>query len=252
MVELPREAQLIGFGGSDDVTIWPLRPSRFQAGPAAGQQGPEVPGRAADAGRGGGHPEPVRPARPVRYPEPGDAGPAVPPGLRIAEALALKPTSIDLVHHTARVLHGKGDKATVRPVHPSADDALARWMDTRKQFAAAHGWKNGPLFCTLAGGETSDQYVRNLLQRLPRRPGWTTRAPARTEAHLRGRAAQGRCRRGDDLQGVGHSDIATTARYLDHVTNGQAVDVVAASTAAAGGLKNASRADIYRLNLVPA
>ena len=42
------------------------------------------------------------------------------------------------------MLHGKGDKATVRGFHPSADDALARWLDRR----AALGLKNGPLFCT--------------------------------------------------------------------------------------------------------
>ena len=52
-------------------------------------------------------------------------------GLRISEALALQPASVDLVRHTARVLHGKGNKATVRGFHPSADDALARWLDRR-------------------------------------------------------------------------------------------------------------------------
>jgi integrase len=63
-------------------------------------------------------------------------------GLRISEALALKPSNIDLERHSARVLHGKGDKATVRPLRPSATVSLARWLDRRAQL----GLKNGPLF----------------------------------------------------------------------------------------------------------
>jgi integrase len=61
-------------------------------------------------------------------------------GLRISEALALKPADVDFKRHACRVLHVKGDKATVRGFHPSADDALARWIDTRKGL----GLRNGP------------------------------------------------------------------------------------------------------------
>src|SRR5260370_13497547 len=43
-------------------------------------------------------------------------------GLRVSEALALKPSGIDFAKHSVRVLHGKGDKATTRGFHPSADD----------------------------------------------------------------------------------------------------------------------------------
>jgi site-specific recombinase XerD len=85
-------------------------------------------------------------------------------GLRVSEIVALRPADVDMRKHSVRVLHGKGDKATTRGFHPSCDDALARWIDTRK----ALGLKKGPLFCTLAGGPVSDQYVRNLLHRLGR------------------------------------------------------------------------------------
>ena len=64
---------------------------------------------------------------------------------------------VDLRKHSVRVLHGKGDKATTRGFHPSCDDALARWIDTRK----ALGIRGGTLFCALAGGAVSGQYVRN-------------------------------------------------------------------------------------------
>ena len=78
-------------------------------------------------------------------------------GLRVSEIVALRPADVDLRRHSVRVLHGKGDKATTCGFHPSCDDALARWIDTRK----ALGIHGGMLFCTLTGGAVSGQYVRN-------------------------------------------------------------------------------------------
>jgi integrase/recombinase XerD len=141
-------------------------------------------------------------------------------GLRISEALALKPVHVDLERHTARVLHGKGDKATVRGFHPSADDALARWIDMRRGL----GLRNGVLFCTLAGDPLSDRYVRNLMHRLAERAGIDKRVHPHGMRHTFAdelRAA------GMDVGAIskllGHSSIAVTARYLDHLSNGQAV-----------------------------
>jgi site-specific recombinase XerD len=141
-------------------------------------------------------------------------------GLRISEALALKPSDVDLRRHTARVLHGKGDKATVRGFHPSADDALARWIDTRKGL----GLRNGPLFCTLDGAPVSDRYVRNLLHRLADKAGVDKRVHPHGMRHTFAdelRAA------GMDVVAIskllGHSSIAVTSRYLDHLTNDRAV-----------------------------
>jgi site-specific recombinase XerD len=144
-------------------------------------------------------------------------------GLRIAEALALKPSDIDLGRHSARVLHGKGDKATVRGFHPSADDALARWMDTRRGL----GLRNGPLFCTLQGGDLSDRYVRNLLKRLAGQAG----IDKRVHPHgLRHTFADELRAAGVDVVTIskllGHSSIAVTSRYLDHLTNDQAVSAL--------------------------
>ena len=141
-------------------------------------------------------------------------------GLRISEALALKPSDIDLKRHTARVLHGKGDKATVRGFHPSATDTLARWIDTRKDL----GLRNGPLFCTLDGSPLYPQYVRLLLGRLAAKAGIEKRVHPHRLRHTFAdelRAA------GVDVVTIskllGHSSIAVTSRYLDHLTNDRAV-----------------------------
>lgn len=144
-------------------------------------------------------------------------------GLRISEALALRPSDVDLTRRTCRVLHGKGDKATVRGFHPTADDALARWIDTRKGL----GLRNGPLFCTLDGGPLQAQYVRNLLSRLADSAG----IDKRVHPHgLRHTFADELRAAGADVVVIskllGHSSIAVTSRYLDHLTNHAAVSAL--------------------------
>lgn len=144
-------------------------------------------------------------------------------GLRISEALALRPSDVDLAKHTIRVLHGKGDKATTRGFHPSATDALARWIDTRK----ARGVKRGPLFCTLVGGPMDPEYVRAMLHRLGDKAG----VDKRVHPHgLRHTFAFELEEAGMPVTAIskllGHSSIAVTHRYLDHLTNGQAVSAL--------------------------
>lgn len=148
-------------------------------------------------------------------------------GLRISELLALRPGDVNFAKHTVRVLHGKGDKATTRGFHPSADDALARWIDTRRELAARNGWKNGKLFCTLDGSPVSDDYVRVLLRRLAAKAGIDKRAHPHGLRHSFAMELE---EAGTPVTVIskllGHSSIAVTARYLDHLTNGQAIDAL--------------------------
>jgi len=145
-------------------------------------------------------------------------------GLRISEALALRPSDIDLKRNSIRVLHGKGDKATTRGFHPSATDALARWLDARKGL----GLKNGPLFCTLGGGPLHPQYTRNLLKRLAGHAGIEKRVHPHGLRHTFAFELE---QSGMPVTQVskllGHSSIAVTARYLDHLSNDQAVSALA-------------------------
>lgn len=144
-------------------------------------------------------------------------------GLRISEALALKPSDIDLAARSIRVLNGKGGKTTTRGFHPDATDALARWMDTRKQL----GLRGGPLFCTLNGGAMHPQYVRNLLHRLAGKAGVDKRVHPHGFRHSYAVDLE---QAGVPVTMIskllGHSSVAVTARYLEHLTNHQAVTML--------------------------
>jgi site-specific recombinase XerD len=148
-------------------------------------------------------------------------------GLRISELLSLRPGDVNLAKHTVRLLDTKSGKPQTRGFHPSADDALARWLDTRRQLAAGKGWPNGKLFCTLEGEPVSDDYVRVLLRRLAAKAD----IDKRVHPHgLRHTFAVELDAAGAPVTVIskllGHSSIAVTARYLDHLTNGQAIDAL--------------------------
>jgi integrase/recombinase XerD len=146
-------------------------------------------------------------------------------GLRVSEIVALRAGDVDFKAHTVRVLHGKGDKATTRGFHPSADDALARWIDTRRQ----RGIRNGTLFCTLDGGPLHPQYVRNLLHRLGARAGIEKRVHPHGLRHTYAVELE---KAGVPVSQIskllGHSSIAVTSRYLDHLSNAQAISALEA------------------------
>lgn len=165
-------------------------------------------------------------------------------GLRISEALALRPSDVDLKHHTLRLLDTKSGKAQTRGFHPSADDALARWMDTRKEMGIRAGRCTCPariegeprrqshdcrahLFCTLDGGPVHAQYVRNMLGRLAARAGVSKRVHPHGFRHTFAAELE---QAGTPVTVIskllGHSGIAVTARYLDHLTNHQAVSAL--------------------------
>jgi integrase/recombinase XerD len=143
-------------------------------------------------------------------------------GLRVSEILSLRPSDIDIARHSIRLLDTKSGCPQTRGFHPSADDALARWLDTRKALGIGNHGKR--LFCTLAGTPVSDDYVRGLLHRLGARAGITKRVHPHGLRHTFAVELE---HAGTPVTVIskllGHSSVAVTARYLDHLTNGQAV-----------------------------
>lgn len=135
-------------------------------------------------------------------------------GLRIAEALALRVSDVDLARGTVRILHGKGDKARTANLDAGAVAVVARWIDTRR----AAGIRNGTLFCTLDGGPLSDRYVRPLVARLAVKAGIEKRVTPHGLRHTHAvELAAENVPLNVISKQLGHSSSAVTARYLDHV-----------------------------------
>ena len=121
-------------------------------------------------------------------------------GLRVSEALALKPSDLNLKNGTVRVRHGKGDRARTVALDPSAQAYVERWLGRREQLGL-----NGrqPLFCTISKGEGSagtidSSYVRGRSRVSLSAPAWSaesTRTRSGTRSRQRSRTRGSRCRR---------------------------------------------------------
>lgn len=143
-------------------------------------------------------------------------------GLRIGEALALRPKDVDLDAGTLVVQRGKGGKRRVVGVDAGTAALVGRWLEVRRRRGLA-----GPLFCTLAGRSMDQSYVRHLLPRLARRAG----VERRVHAHgLRHAFAVELSRSGAPLfvvrDALGHASVATTQIYLTRVGAHEAVEAM--------------------------
>lgn len=147
-------------------------------------------------------------------------------GLRVNEIVSVLPHGLDFSRHSIRLGKTKSGQAQTRGWHPSADDSLLRWVDTRKALGIP---TRAPLFCTLKGTPVSTQQVRNMVKRRAARAGVTKRA----HPHMLRHTFADRLRRGGvdlllirDL--LGHSSIAVTEKYLHRLGNYEAVEALQA------------------------
>jgi integrase/recombinase XerD len=136
-------------------------------------------------------------------------------GLRLAEALALKPTDVDLDTCSIRVLHGKGDAARTAGIDEGAVVHVARWIDARR----ALGIRGRVLLCTLDGGELDPRYVRAMLQRMAQRAGIDKRVHPHGLRHTHAAELEASGFTVTEIQQqLGHSSLNTTAVYLNHIS----------------------------------
>jgi site-specific recombinase XerD len=142
-------------------------------------------------------------------------------GLRVSEALDLRPADVDERGGTVRVLHGKGDKARTVGIDDGALAVLEVWLTERKRLGF-----NGRqrLFCTLSGGPLSADQVRQMVRRRAAKAGIEKRAHPHglRHAHAAELAAEGTPVNVIQAQ-LGHSSLSTTSTYLAHVAPAQVI-----------------------------
>lgn len=145
-------------------------------------------------------------------------------GLRLSEALSLQPKDIDSAAGSVTVLHGKGDKRRTIGLDPGAFAVLERWLEVRRRQGIS---ARRPIFCTLAGAELDDSYVRKLLPRLAERAniGKRVHPHGLRHTHAAELAAEGLPPNLIQAQ-LGHESLATTDRYLKHIRPQQLLDAI--------------------------
>jgi site-specific recombinase XerD len=142
-------------------------------------------------------------------------------GLRLGEALALRPKDVDLEAGHVVVQRGKGGRRRVVGLDAGTAALIERWLLSRKKLGIG---SSPPLFCTLQGEQILQSYLRHALPRLARKAG----IEKRVHAHgLRHANAVDLVREGAPLTTVqahlGHQSAATTSIYLSRIGAGEAV-----------------------------
>lgn len=147
-------------------------------------------------------------------------------GLRIGEALRLKPSDVDFGAGTIRVLHTKTREARTVGIDGQALDVLRAWLGARQ--AAGLG-DDGLLFCRLKGepgAKLSARYVGQQMVRLAEAAG----VAHRVHPHgLRHTMAVESVREGVPVPKIsrqlGHRSVSTTQTYIDHLYPAEVIDV---------------------------
>lgn len=150
-------------------------------------------------------------------------------GLRMGEALALRPKDVELDGLRIRVQRGKGGRPRVAALLPDVVPHIDRWLDKRRALGISG---RSLLFCTITDGVVggkrvrrgkplSDHNLRAWLTRLARRAR-ERGLDKRVHAHgFRHSHADQLRRRGWDVEQIrrqlGHTSLAVTGIYLDHI-----------------------------------
>ena len=144
-------------------------------------------------------------------------------GLRVSEALSLRPKDIDPERGTVAILHGKGGQQRTIGLDPGAFAVIARWLERRERLGL-----NGrhPLFCTLQGGTMHATYVRTFMQRIGKKAGIEKRVHPHGMRHTYAyELSVSEGRPAPLIQAaLGHSSLSTTDRYLRHIAPAELIE----------------------------
>jgi site-specific recombinase XerD len=145
-------------------------------------------------------------------------------GLRLGEALALRPSDVDAARGTVTVLHGKGDRRRTVGLDPAAMSIVLRWVEKRKSLGLG---RRARLFCTLQGQPLKPSYVRTLLPRLATKAGIDKRVHPHGLRHTHAAELMWEGIPVPIIQRqLGHASLATTDKYLRSIAPADVVEAM--------------------------
>jgi len=146
-------------------------------------------------------------------------------GLRHSEALDLMVHDVDLLGGAVHVLRGKGMKRRTVGIDSGAIALINHWLEIRPRCKAATA--TAPLFCSHRGNRLSVSYLRTVLPNLAREAGIAKRVHPHGLRHTHAYELM--------MEGVpmpiiqrqlGHTNLATTDRYLSHIAPKDVIDAI--------------------------
>ena len=147
--------------------------------------------------------------------------------LRCEEALHLRVHDLDRATGNIRVMFGKGRKARTVGIEPRAWAVLELWLAERDRLGVP---RSVPLFCTISGGSfrpLSARYARWLMADLGDKAGLGKRVHPHGLRHSRASEAADE---GVPVHMIsvflGHSNVGTTDRYIQHLNPRAAIDAM--------------------------
>ncbi len=145
-------------------------------------------------------------------------------GLRIGEALALWERDINGERGTIRVHNGKGHKARTVGLDGQTFGLIDRWLQKKDRL----GLRGTPLFCTLKGDPiASPANVRDMLKRRAKKAGIDKRVHPHglRHTHAMELIADEKTPLNALQKQLGHSSLATTSVYVDHLGNDEVIEI---------------------------
>ena len=141
-------------------------------------------------------------------------------GLRVSELCDLRPSHLDLQVGLVRVQNGKGGKRRVSGIATATAAYVQDWLQRRD---AGSNW----LFHTRTGQRVDPRHMRAMLKRYARR----ARIDKRVHPHgLRHTHACELAREGVPVNVIqkqlGHSNVAVTSTYLNHIAADEVVQTM--------------------------
>ena len=130
-------------------------------------------------------------------------------GLRVSEATNLKLDDVDLEARRIHVRQGKGNKYRIIPINDTLKNILTEYLEKN------HPQSSVFFFATSRTGKISEGYINELIKQAKITLGWSKEVTAHTLRHSFATELLKRNTKLPELQKLlGHSDIKTTARYL--------------------------------------
>jgi site-specific recombinase XerD len=148
--------------------------------------------------------------------------------LRVGECLALQPRDVDLDTGEVAIRRGKGGKPRRVLIDGDALAMVTTWLERRRSL----GYDGRqPLFCSIkkdgGGKPLATAYLRRLLPTLATRAEIDKRVHPHILRHSRAAELAGEGLPPNVIQKVlGHSSLATTSVYLDHVHPAQVFEAM--------------------------